>query len=169
MNSPKTSKLAGIASALVMVAVLGPGTVQSQEDSLSDPFAVYTTACITEWESSPAAEHCNGTDDTVEITHVPNSDRCIVDVNCYMSVNLTNGPNGDDALFTYFEATPSGWRTGIAMTDVSRIDICFYHGNLTDAQWIEWADKFATGCGIGEVDSATAVANGLDLRTSPTD
>ena len=33
MNSPKTSKLASMASALVMAAVLGAGTVQAQTPS----------------------------------------------------------------------------------------------------------------------------------------
>ena len=173
MNGPKTSKLAGIASALVMAAVLGPGTVQAQS-TVADFFsAVLTASCITEWESSPAAAHCNGADDTVTITHVPNdNDRCLVDVDCYISVNLINGPGeSDDVPFRYTEYTPYAWRsgTGLARTDLSSIDMCFYHGSLTDAQWIDWADKFAMGCESGEVDSATAVADGLDLRASPAD
>ena len=175
MNSPKTSKLASMASALVMAAVLGPGTVQAQNSlSVADFFsAVLTQSCIADWESSPAATHCNGADDTVvSITHVPHdNDRCLVDVDCSMTVPMVNSPQGEDSTVTFSDFTPASWRTGtgIVRTDIRNIDICFFKGSLTNDQWNHWRSKYRIGCGSDEITSETAMTDGLDLRASSGD
>ncbi len=152
-------------TALVMAAVLGSGTALADE-------------CSDAWDDASAADHCDDAGDSVTVQNAGSANTCSVDVACYVSVDLLNGPSGQTITGNTYVITPLAWEvrtdgagntsgTGVARSDVSNITICYYQGSLTGAQWVDWRDKFSTtSCASDEVDVDTAVADGLDLRTS---
>ena len=153
--------------ALLMVALLGSGMAYADE-------------CSDEWNEANAKEYCDDPEDTVTVGNVSGTTKCSVDIACYNSVNLLNGPSGDSVTVRFYVTNPIDWEVwedengnsnsstnGLARNDVDDITICYYAGPLTDAQWISWADKLVVGsCGSDEVHVDDAVADGLDMRVS---
>ena len=121
--------------------------------------------------------------DSVTVSNVSGTTKCSVDIACYNSVNLLNGPNYDSLAVNFYVTNPIQWQVwadddgnsnsstnGVARTDIDDITICYYAGSLTDDTWVSWADKLVIGsCASGEVDVTDAVANGLDMRVSELD
>ncbi len=157
----------GFRAALLAAALLGAGVASADE-------------CSDEWDESTAATYCGDSIDSVTVANVSGTTKCSVDIACYNSVNLLNGPNYDSLEVRFYVTNPITWQVwtdddgnsnsstnGLARTDVDDITICYYANELTGDTWVSWADKLVVGsCASGEVDVTDAVANGLDMRVS---
>ncbi len=153
--------------AVLTAALLGAGVAYADE-------------CSDAWDDSNAADHCDDAGDSVTVENIAGTNKCSVDIACYVNVNLLNGPEGDSLPVRFFSSNPPEWRVwenddgtdnsatnGLVRTSVDDITICFYQGSLTDAHWVDWAEKVVAGsCATGEIDVDDAVNEGLDMRTS---